>query len=316
MVAFASRLSLHLIAPVHDVNCPERYLTGKRPAWVPMNKSWFDNDHLITVGKICLLASILMGIILVGRASYSPTATSAIATHESLTATNDHTTRPPAPSDPLIAPRHAADCTFQLDIDLKPERERKHTNSFCLRTSTGQRYLVSHASILMKGAWDEVTTISIPVLAGKQAVAVERKPLYLGPFAEDNQPNMLLNPDLGFDLVIWPMPSAISASGLLLASKDSLPGENVWLIGALDSKTNARPLYLCRVLKMSENELTVQTIDRVAIEVTIGLPVVNQKGELIGTVLGGNDQVLTGASASALKRRLMSIDLQHGSPDR
>ncbi len=281
-----------------------------------MNKSWFDNDHLITAGKICLLASILMGIILVGRASYSPTAPSAIATPGSLPNATDHSARLPAPSDPLIAPRHVADCIFQLDIDLTPEHQRKHTNSFCLRMSTGQRYLVSHASILMKGEWEEVTRISIPGLAGKQAVAVERKPLYLGPFAEDNQPNMLLNPDLGFDLVIWPMPAAIAASGLLLASKDSPPGENIWLIGALDSKTNARPLYHCRVLKMSENELSVQPIDRVAIELTIGLPVVNQKGELIGTVLGGNDQVLTGASAPALRRRLMNIDLQHGSPTR
>ena len=273
-----------------------------------MNKSWFDNDHLITVGKICLLASILMGIILVGRASYSPIATSAIATQGSLPNASEHTARLPAPSEPLIAPIHVADCTFPLDIDLKPERERKHTNSFCLRTSTGRRYLVSHASILMKGGWEEVTTISIPGWAGKQAVAVERKPLYLGPFAEDNQPNMLLNPDLGFDLVIWPMPATIAASGLLLTSKDSPPGENVWLIGALESKTNARHLYHCRVLKMSENELTVQTIDQVAIEKTIGLPMVNQKGELIGTVLGGNDQVLTGASAASLKRRLASID--------
>jgi hypothetical protein len=281
-----------------------------------MNKSWFDNDHLITVGKICLLASILMGIILVGRASYSPTAPSATATHASLAAANDHIARTPAPSETLIAPRHVAACTFPLDIDLTPEHQRKHTNSFCLRTSTGNRYLVSHSSILMKGAWDEVTTISIPGLAGKQAVAVERKPLYVGPLTEDNQPNMLLNPDLGFDLVIWPMPSAISASGLLLASKDSPPGENVWLIGALDSKTNARPLYHCRVLKMSENELTVQIIDQVAIEKAIGLPVVNQKGELIGTVLGGNEQVLTGASAPSLKRRLTSLDTQHGSPQR
>jgi hypothetical protein len=281
-----------------------------------MNKSWFDNDHLITVGKICLLASILMGVILVGRASYSPTTTAAIATQSSLPNATEHTARIPVPSEPLMAPIHVADCTFPLDIDLKSEPERKHTNSFCLRTSTGQKYLVSHASILMKGGWEEVTTISIPGWAGKQAVAVERKPLYLGPFAEDNQPNMLLNPDLGFDLVIWPMPATILVPGLLLASKDSPPGENVWLIGSFDPRTNARPLYHCRVLKMSQNELTVQTVDQVAIEKTIGLPVVNQKGELIGSVLGGNDQVLTGASASALKRRLMSLNSEHGSPQR
>lgn len=271
-----------------------------------MKKSLFDADRLIFVGMTCLVASLLFGIILVFRASYSPTPT----------AVANQSINPIAiPSSPVstqaavVTPPLLTECNiYPIGLELAADHHPKQGHAFCIQWLADRRYLVSHASLLTQSDWQQVTRISLRNHGNAQTSSIDAKPLYLGPFTEDRQPNLLTHPDLGLDLVVWSMPEAIKGAGLPLASQGAIRGEDVWVVALPDKNTNAQSHFHCRVLEFSDNALSIQPLDRFPLDQIIGLPVVNHHGKVIGNVLGGNDLTLIGASSQGLFRRLESIE--------
>jgi hypothetical protein len=270
-----------------------------------MKKPWLDADRLVFAGKTCLVASILMGTILVFRASYAPVLPATLASLAAPTSVPRPTLPSSTKPDQLVTPEYDQLNTLQLNMELGAVHHQ--ANAFCLRMTNNKKYLLSHASLLTKTDWQEVTRITMSGRGNAVPLEVNTKPLYLGPMTEDHQANLLHNPDFGQDLVAWPMPSLSTQSGLVLSTIEAQQGDHAWIIGITDRQTHAQSHCLCKVLESSNNSLTIQQIDRIPLDLLIGLPVINQQGHVIGTVLGGSDLHLVGASAQALRRQLISL---------
>ncbi|HQR05188.1 MAG TPA: hypothetical protein PLN21_00100 [Gemmatales bacterium] len=271
-----------------------------------MKKSLFESDRLIFAGMTCLVASILLGVILVVRESYAPTPT-AVSAPSIIPASHGTTpvsTRPVVVTPPILFESNI----YQLELELADNVQHRQANAFCVQWPGGRRYLVSHAGLLTQSDWQQVTRVSLRVHGDKQLVPVVLKPLYLGPFTEDHQPNLLTHPDLGLDLVVWSMPEQIKGKGYPLATSCAVPGEDVWVVALPVRNTNAQSHFHCRVLEYSDHALSIQPLDRLSLDQVIGLPVVNQRGEVLGNVLGGNDLTLIGASFQGLERQLKTIE--------
>lgn len=271
-----------------------------------MKKSLFDSEHLIFAGMTCLVASILLGIILVVRASYAPVPT-AVTTQTiipvPLFATRANT-RPAVVTPPALI----ENSIYAIDLELIDNHQHQQANAFCLQGTAGRRYLVSHASRLTQNDWQQVTRFSLRGPDDQPWVPEVLKPLYLGPYTEDRQPNLLTQPDLGLDLVVWPMPKQVKGTGLPLASIRAVADEDVWIVVRPVKNTNAQSHLHGRVLEHSDCALIIQPLDRISLAQVIGLPVVNHRGEVLGNVLGGNDLTLVGASCEGIKRRVINIE--------
>jgi hypothetical protein len=268
-----------------------------------MKKALFEPDRLIFAGMTCLVASILLGIILVFRVSYAPPPS--IVTAQAIISAPIHTTT--ASTRPVVVlPLLTERFIYPIDLERVDNHQHRQANAFCIQWGAGRRYLVSHASILTQNDWQQVSRVS---LTGRDnlRVPLEVKPLYLGTYTEDHQPNLLTNPDLGLDLVVWSMPDILIGTGLSLASTSAVPGEDVWIVALPGKNTNAQSHFHSRVLEHSDKALSIQPLDRVPLDQIIGSPVINQRGEVLGNVLGGNDLTLIGAGFQGIKHRLKTI---------
>lgn len=262
-----------------------------------MRKTVFDIDHLIFVGKVCLVAAVLLGVILVLRSSIRSGVV--IASEQTETTALAKSTAVPIQTPPssLHPPRLSPKCVTQIELEFARGHQPVKANGFIV-VMAESRYLVTHASILTRNAWEQVTQVT---LMSEPILLLKAKPTYIGPYTEDNQPNMLNRPDLGLDCVFWSMPgSTQTVEGLSLSLETISVGAPVWIVG-----TSAK-LYRCKVIEITENALSIQPIDRFSLDDNLGMPVVNTTGQVVGTVLGGNDLCLSGASATALRRRLIS----------
>ncbi|MFT3878894.1 MAG: hypothetical protein QM703_04440 [Gemmatales bacterium] len=244
-----------------------------------MKKSLFDPDRLIFAGMTCLVASLLLGVILVIRTSYAPTATNVVA--QSIIPTPISTvaisTRPVVVTPPKLPSEGSI---YPLDVELADHPQHRQANAFCIVSSAGRRFLVSHAGLLTQSGWQQVIRINLKNHGDNKHIPVEMKPLFLGPFTEDHQPNLLTHPDLGLDLVVWSMPDAVKGSGLPLASSCADRGEDVWIVARDNKNTNAQSHFHCRVLEHSDNDLSIERLDRFNLDQIIGLPVVNHEARL------------------------------------
>lgn len=270
-----------------------------------LKKSLIDADRLIFAGMTCLVASLLLGIILVLSASYVP-ATTTVAAHSIIpipVSSIPLSTRPVVVTPPLFT----ESSIYPIDLELADNPQHRQANAFCIQWTAGQRYLVSHASLLSRSDWQQMTRARLRGNDAKPLVPVELKLLFLGTFTEDHQPNLLMQPDLGLDLVVWSMPDTVKGLGLRLSSTSAVRDDDVWIVAIQNQNTNAQSHFHCRALECSENALSIQPFDRFPLDQIIGAPVVNQRGEVIGNVLGGNDLTLIGASSQGLIRRLESI---------
>jgi hypothetical protein len=119
-------------------------------------------------------------------------------------------------------------------------------------------------------------------------------------------------PDMTKDLVIrsaaggWARPVS-------LASQDPKVGDWVWAVGCeAAAPASDEKLFLGRVSDVSEGGFTMQKHIRYNPRGFSGGPVVNQKGEVVGNVLAGGEDMVAGATVSTLRRRLKEsgVDLE------
>lgn len=273
-----------------------------------MKKSLFDPDRLVFAGLTCLVASILLAIMLVFRASYAPVATRMV---ESTKITIHNDSKPEATRSQVVTPPTLPEnLVYTVEITFGPTHQIKQGNAFCVQGPAGRRFLFSHASLITQSEWQQVSQVILKSRDNLPLNLEDVNPLYLGPFTEDHQPNMLSNPDLGQDLVIWSMPNASPGKGLTLASQAAVPGEVVWIAARPEKNTNAQSHFRCHVLEHTKHALSLQPLDRCPLDHMIGLPVVNQRGEIIGNVLGGNDLTLIGTGHQGLENQLKRLQLK------
>ena len=250
-------------------------------------------DQWIFAGKTCLGASVLLALVLVFRASYQPGPAAASRTSTEPVASGPTATIPTRKEENQ-PPRLPAECVLQIEVQVGGQPKNERTHAFCIRTSAGRSYLVARASLLTKSGWEQVTQVMLL----PNRLILKQKPVYVGPYTEDHQPNMLAKPDLGLDSAWWQLEEAHQIEGLPLSQESAIRnGDTAWI-----ASPGTNPLIRCSVMEYGETRLSVQPRERVSLEDVIGLPVVNGAGQVIGTVLGGNDLVFTGASATGMRR--------------
>ncbi len=201
---------------------------------------------------------------------------------------------------PLIAhskpPELPADAMIQITCTIHERTAAFPITCFVVNNIQYQPFLMTTASRLTRSEWEGIKHINCN---SKQTPmkTLRCQPDWIGTFTHDNHPNLLTKPDLADDLVWWKLPDHIK-DRLHLRRQLSEESTPVWIKSTTDIWLKGR------IASDSENAICVTMIDRAETDKLLGSIIVNETGEIVGTVLGGNDLIVTGASSLGLLKKL------------
>lgn len=174
-----------------------------------------------------------------------------------------------------------------------------HVNAFLLHVD--KQYVVTTASCMSQSDWEKVKRIQLAFSSSLRLGELNGPPQHLGDHTADRPVNMLENPDMGKDMAVWHLPTALKLSGLLLA-QESNKDQLVWLMG--DPMKKPQQLYRCQILSVNDNMMYLQPLERFAFEELVGLPIIDQQGKMVGILSGGGEFTLVSMSLPAMRRQL------------
>lgn len=187
-----------------------------------------------------------------------------------------------------------ANTMVQLTCTIHDRTEQPIT-CYVVNDADNQPFLVTLASRLTRSEWEGIRHISfVPKQSPFRSLKLQ--PDWLGTFTHDNHPNLLAKPDLANDLAWWKLPDQVKAR-LPLRSRLSEESSPVWI------KSTAHSWLKGRIASDSDKAISITMIDRIETEKLLGSIIVNEAGEIVGTVLGGNDLIVTGASSVGLLKK-------------
>lgn len=191
---------------------------------------------------------------------------------------------------------------IKSDASLRPHyqiggRTSAAGTAFVVRGKTGQLYMLTAAHVMDDAAeWQQVRGVALREMAGADVARVKGSPLFIGkPFDTGGAPS---------DLVIWPLVDGANVTPLKLAAEDPKTNEWLWAIGQEMGSKGPQKLYRCKVVGTDAGGITLVQHDRFEMRGFSGGPIVNAKGEVVGSLLAGRSPDMMMSAVSSIRQRL------------
>jgi S1-C subfamily serine protease len=209
---------------------------------------------------------------------------------------------PPPEKGPDLGP----DSAVRPEYIINQQPKRMGT-AFVVKDKAGKAYMLTAAHVLDSEAdWKKIESCDL-IHFGRGGVGLggcSGKPIYVGkPFDKGKA---------GLDLVIWPLSADAKVTALKLAAEDAMKNEWVWVVGQEANRDldDEQTSYLCKVTGAEGGGILLTQKDEFRIQAFSGAPIVNAKGEVIGSLLGGRDKTIIAAKVSSIRERLAEAKVE------
>jgi hypothetical protein len=192
-----------------------------------------------------------------------------------------------------------------------PERRAMSLGTgFVIRDRFRNLYLVTCAHLLRDRDWDNRYSVRMKTMDGQRRIESLGTTLLAGSGVDLKHPLSNGWPDMTHDLVVRPIAGSW-AQPLRLAKTDPRKGDWVWAVGceAREPPGDERLFRGC-VSQVANGGFVFEKIDPFDPRGFSGGPVVNASGEVVGNVLAGAGNLVTGATVGALRGRLHEAGIQ------
>jgi hypothetical protein len=150
--------------------------------------------------------------------------------------------------------------------------------------------------------WRQVRGVDLQTMTGSPVAKVQGRPQHIGkPFDVA---------DASADLVVWPLESGAKVAPLKLATEDPKKNEWVWVVGQEPGRSGPQKMFRCKVTGTDSGGLTLKQHDRFEMRGFSGGPVVNARGEVVGSLLGGRAPTVIISRVSGMRQRLTQAGVQ------
>ena len=179
--------------------------------------------------------------------------------------------------------------------------------AFVIADASGRKFALTAAHVMEPAEWRQLKATTLETMAGRVVDKLAGKAVWVGT-AFDQLP--LLPSGMSNtrqDLVLLRLPKGSTAAPLKLASADPRPGDWVWVVGReANQEAGGQKTYLCLVGSVADGAYQLDMKDRFDLTGFSGGPVVNQQGEVVGNVLGGEKRqgIVIGTVVEAIRARL------------
>ena len=206
---------------------------------------------------------------------------------------------PPPTASPTVPATAAIRPTYQF----KGQTAVAGTG-FLVKDQPGKTYFLTAAHVMDDEAeWRSVRRLTLSDMGGQEIGSAKPSALkWIGkPFDEA---------DTTVDLVIWEPTFDPAPAALTLAAEDPKRNEWVWIAGLEGGQRGPQKLYRCKVTGADSGGVTLRQHDRFQLRGFSGGPVLNAQGQVVGSVLGGNEPTVLCSKVSAIRKRLTEAGIQ------
>lgn len=204
---------------------------------------------------------------------------------------------------PTTAPTVPATGAIRPTYLLKGEQAVAGTG-FLVKDQAGKTYFLTAAHVMDDEAeWRTVRGLSLATMAGQEIGSAKPTALKWVGKAFDVV-------DTTVDLVIWEPTFDQPPAPLALAAEDPKKNEWVWVAGLEGGQRGPQKLYRCKVTGAESGGVTLRQEDRFQLRGFSGGPVLNAQGQVVGSVLGGNEPTVLCSKVSAIRKRLAEAGIQ------
>lgn len=171
--------------------------------------------------------------------------------------------------------------------------------AFVVKAKSGAKYLLTAAHLFEPAEWAAVQSVSLATMSGEPVGQSEGRPAFIG-VGMDTSGSA---PVTDRDVVIWKLAPGDRAEPLPLAQR--VPNTNrVWVVGAEVGKPGQKT-FECKPSQFLGGGSTIFTQTRsFQLRAFSGGPIVNNKGEVVASLLGGGDNQIIGTSVENIRKRL------------
>jgi S1-C subfamily serine protease len=208
----------------------------------------------------------------------------------------------PETPPPEKGPEVAADASLRPHY-LLGGRPSAAGTAFIVRSKTGQLYMLSAAHVMDNDAeWQQVRAVTLKQMGGGEVAKVKERPVFIGkPLDVGGVPS---------DLVIWPLADGAKVTPLKLAAEDPKKNEWVWAVGQEPGSSGPQKLYRCKVTGTDSGGFTLKQHDTFEMRGFSGGPIINAKGEVVGSLLAGKSPDMIISGVSSIRQRLVEAKVE------
>lgn len=183
-------------------------------------------------------------------------------------------------------------------------------NGFCIKATDGKHYVVSCAHLLKDHEWVNVRRVEFMTTDGKTVGHAVGEPLCRGKEEEYLPANNTKKRDVTKDLVIWEIKTTGPVRALKLSKTNAEEGAKAWIVGRMHKDLYGKEkLYPAEMLDVLPNSYWLKRKYDFDPHGFSGGPVVNDKSEVVGNVIAGGEDFVTGASVKFLRAKLRELNI-------
>lgn len=181
-------------------------------------------------------------------------------------------------------------------------------NGFVIKASNGKHYAISAAHLLSDDHWNEVRRVEFMTTDGKTVARAVGQPLFRGKQSEYHPSDD--KRDVTMDLVVWEIETTGPVRALKLAKLNAEEGDKAWIVGRMHKDLLGKEkLYPAEMVDVRPDHYWLKRKFDFDPHGFSGGPVVNSKAEVVGNVIAGGDNHVTGASVKHLRAKLKQLNI-------
>jgi hypothetical protein len=183
-------------------------------------------------------------------------------------------------------------------------------NGFCIKAADGKHYVISCAHLLKDNEWQNVRRVEFMTTDGKTVARAVGDPLCRCKEEEYLPNNDPKKRDVTKDLVIWEVKTIGPVRALKLARTNAGEGDKAWIVGRMHKDLLGREkLYPAEMVDVAADHYWLKRKYDFDPHGFSGGPVVNDKAEVVGNVIAGGEDYVTGASVKFLRLKLKELNI-------
>jgi S1-C subfamily serine protease len=193
---------------------------------------------------------------------------------------------------------------LRVEVQVPEKRTRSLGTGFVVQDRGGNCYLLTCAHLLSPNDADVRNGMTIRTMDGKRSIDSLGPSVHVGTGVDLSHPMRNGWPDMTRDLIIRTV-SASWVQPLPLAAAGPQVGDWVWAVGCEARKPlSDEQLFPGRVIQVSGGGYVMEKRFEYDPHGFSGGPVINRRGEVVGTVLAGGGTRVSGATVGAIRQRL------------
>lgn len=193
---------------------------------------------------------------------------------------------------------------LRVEFLLPGRRAVSLGTGFVIRDRSRQLYLLTCAHLLADKDWESRYAVRMRTMDGRRRIESLGSSVLVGRGVDLKHPRPDGWPDLTTDLVARAVDGGW-AKPLVLAVKDPEVGEPVWAVGCeAHAPRSDERLFAGKVVRVKGGAFIFEMSEKFDPHGFSGGPVVNRRGEVVGNVVAGTETLVSGATVTALRRRL------------